>query len=416
MVGAAQSLLGIGVLLALCLALSENRREIPWRAVAVGLAMQVVLALLLLKVPVMHQAFLAVNDAVLAVQAATKAGTSFVFGYLGGGSLPFDEPYPGASFILAFNALPLILVISALSSLLFYWGILPLIVRGFAWLFRRIMGVGGAVGVGVAANIFVGMVEAPLFIRPYIGKLSRSELFVVMTAGMSTIAGTVMVLYATFLANIIDDAAGQILTASIISAPAAILVALMLVPGSKATEGGFRLPPPEASNSIEAVTIGTLQGVQLLLNVIAMLLVMVALVALANAILGLLPDIGGTPLTLERMLGWVMAPVCWLLGVPWAEAQTAGSLLGVKVILNELIAYLNMSKLPEGALSDRSALIMTYAICGFANFGSLGIMIGGLAAMAPERRSEIVQLGMKSILSGVVATCLTGATVGLLVW
>jgi CNT family concentrative nucleoside transporter len=411
-----QSLLGLGIFILFCWAISEGRREVPWRAVLVGVVFQIVLALVLLKVPPVQSFFILLNDAVLALQEATKAGTSFVFGYLGGSGTPFDLPYPGADFILTFQALPILIVMSALSSLLFYWGVLPFIVKLFSKVLEKTLGVGGAVGVGAAANIFVGMVEAPLFVRPYIKTLSRSELFVVMTCGMATIAGTVMVIYATFLTGIVENPLGQILTASLISAPAAIIVALIMVPGEQGTEGTFELPPPEAHGSMEAITIGTMQGVQLFVNVVALLLVMVALVALVNSMLGVLPDIAGAPLTLERMLGWIMAPVCWLMGIPWAEAQTAGTLMGVKTVLNEFIAYLNLSKLPEGSLSPRSSMIMTYALCGFANLGSLGIMIGGLIAIAPERRKEIVDLSGKSILSGTIATCMTGAVVGLLVW
>jgi CNT family concentrative nucleoside transporter len=411
-----QSLFGVVAFILICWALSEGRRRVPWRAVAVGVALQVVLALLLLKVPPVHSVFLVLNDAVLALQEATKAGTSFVFGYLGGGAAPFEATNPGAGFILTFQALPILLVMSALSALLFHWGVLPFIVKMISKGLEKTLGVGGAVGVGAAANIFVGMVEAPLFIRPYIKNLSRSELFVVMTCGMATIAGTMMVIYATFLTGVVDNPLGQILTASLISAPAAITVALILVPGEQGTEGAFKLPPPEANNSMEAITIGTMQGVQLFINVVALLLVMVALVALVNAMLGVLPDIAGAPLTLERMLGWVMAPICWLMGIPWAEARTAGTLMGVKTILNEFIAYLRLSQLPEGSLSPRSAMILTYALCGFANMGSLGIMIGGLIAMAPERRKEIVDLSGRSILSGTLATCMTGAVVGLILW
>ncbi|MGB0697141.1 MAG: NupC/NupG family nucleoside CNT transporter [Rhodospirillaceae bacterium] len=414
---ALQSLLGIVVFVGLCWAISENRKAVQWKPILIGIGIQIGAALILLKLPPVREIFLVLNNGVLALQEATRAGSSFVFGYLGGGTPPFDLPYPGADFILAFQALPLILVISALSALLFHWGILPAIVKGFAWAFKRAMGVGGAVGVSTAGNIFVGMVEAPLFVRPYIKSLSRSELFVVMTGGMATVAGTVMVLYASFLEGVVDNPIGQILTASLISAPAAIVIALLMVPRSadeEATEGEFKLPPPEAHTAMEAVTIGTTQGMRLYLNVIALLLVMTALVALANAVLSLLPDMGGGPLTLERILGWAMAPVCWLMGIPWAEAGTAGTLMGVKTILNEFIAFLQFGQMPPETMSERSRLILTYALCGFANFGSLGIMLGGLVAMAPERQKDIVGLGLRSLVSGTLATCMTGAVVGLI--
>jgi CNT family concentrative nucleoside transporter len=384
------------------------------KLIAAGLGLQLVLAAALLKLPLLKDLFLVLNDAVAALQAATQQGTSFVFGYLGGGPLPFEESQPGASFVLAFRALPLVLVVSALSALLFHWRILPLVVRGFAWALEKTLGVGGAVGVSAAANVFVGMVEAPLLVRPYLKALSRSELFMVMTCGMATIAGTMMVLYATILSAIVPDAIGHILTASIISAPAAIMVARLMVPETgPPTRGGLADESP-AGSAMEAVTQGTSAGVQLLINIVAMLVVLVALVHLVNLGLDLAPDVGDAPLTLQRLLGWIMAPVAWAMGVPWGEAATAGALLGTKTVLNEFIAYLDFAALPPEALGERARLIMTYALCGFANLGSLGIMLGGLAAMVPERRAEVVSLGLKSILSGTLATCLTGTVVGLL--
>jgi concentrative nucleoside transporter, CNT family len=416
----AQSILGIVVLTALAWAIGEGRRAPPWKVIAAGLAVQLGLAVVLLKVGFIKQAFLGLNAAVLALQEATRAGTGFVFGYLGGGALPFTESYPGASFVLAFQALPLILVMSALSALLFHWRVLPAIVKAFAWALRKTLGVGGPVGVAAAANIFIGMVEAPLMVRPYLRALSRSELFIVMTCGMATIAGTVMVLYATILAQVVPDAVGHILTASLISAPAAIMVARLMVPESgTATEsagaGTTVLEASDADSAMDAITKGTTAGVGLLINVIALLVVLVALVSLINLALGAFPDIAGAPLTLQRFLGWIMAPVVWLIGVPWGEATTAGALMGTKTILNEFIAYIDLSRLPAEALSDRSRLIMTYALCGFANFGSLGIMIGGMGTMVPERRGEIVGLGLKSIVSGTLATCLTAAVVGVII-
>jgi CNT family concentrative nucleoside transporter len=411
----AQSILGVALLLGAAWMVSENRRAVNSRLVGAGIALQVAMALLILKIPLFADLFLLLNRAVLAVDRATAAGTSFVFGYLGGAPLPFDEPFPGAGFVLAFKGLPILLVMSALSALLFHWRILPAIVRGFAWLLKRSLGLGGAVGLSTAANIFVGMIEAPLFIRPYLKELTRSELFILMTGGMATIAGTMMVLYATILGPVIPDALGHILTASLISAPAAVTVAIIMIPETGRPTAGDLTPPTADRSAIDAVTRGTTQGVELLIQIVAMLVVLVALVSLLNEALGLLPTVAGAPLTLERGLGWLMAPVAWMIGVPWEEAATAGSLLGVKVVLNEFLAYLQMAQLPTGALSERSELIMTYALCGFANFGSLGIMIGGLGAMAPERRSEVVGLGLKSIFSGMVATCLTGAIVGIII-
>ena len=410
-----QPLLGLGVILVLAWLASERRRAVSPRLVIAGLALQILLALLLLKLPLAQTAFLALTDLVLSVQRATQAGTELVFGFLGGGAAPFETRYPHNSFVLAFQALPLILVISAVSALLFHWRVLPPVVRGFAWLLRRTMGTGGALGLGAAANVFVGMTEAPLLIRPYLAGLSRSALFALMTCGMATVAGTVMVLYAGILADTVPDAMGHILTASLISAPAALMIAGILVPEHpEAADRAILAIPIESRSSMDAITRGTLDAIPLWLNILGMLIVMVALVSLANQIMGLLPAVAGEPLTAQRILGWAMAPVVWLIGIPWSEAQVAGSLMGIKTILNELIAYLELAGTASTELSDRSRLIMTYALCGFANLGSLGIMIGGLGAMAPARREEIVALGLKSVLAGTMATLTTGAVVALI--
>ena len=395
--------------------LSENRRAVPWRIVISGALLQIALAMLLLWVPLFRDGFLALNDLLSALEKSTQEGTRFVFGFLGGGPQPFEERPGTSSFVLAFRALPLILVVSALSSLLFYWGVLPAIVRAVSAVLEKVMGVGGAVGLSAAANIFVGMVEAPLVVRPYLKAMSRGELFIVMTCGMAGIAGTVMVLYAMILGPVMPDAMGHILSASIISAPAAILIAAVMVPPRGAPTSGKLMPPQPATSSMDALTRGTLDGLQLLLGIVAMLIVFIALVALANLAFGLLPAWNGSPVTLQRLLGWLMAPLVWLAGVPWQEAPSAGALMGTKTILNEFIAYVDMAQLPADALSARSRIIMTYALCGFANFGSLGILIGGMETMVPERRDEIVALGLRSIVSGTLATLMVGAVVGMLV-
>jgi CNT family concentrative nucleoside transporter len=425
-----QSASGVFALLGIAWALSENRRAVSLRQAVIGLIVTLLTAVALIKLPLVAHAFGAINDAVGAISAASRAGTSFVFGYLGGGALPFDLKAPGADFILAFQALPVVLIMSVLTTLLFYWRILPPVVRGMAWLLERTLGVGGAVGLSTAANIFLGMVEAPLFIRPYLAQLTRSELFLVMTGGMAGIAGTVLVLYATLLAPLVPDAGAHFVIASVLGAPAAILISLIMVPetSDKRTGGtlaeprvalreprvALRDPDMHASSTMDAIVKGTTAGLELLLNIVAMLIVLVALVYLANAILGLLPNVGGAAISMQRMLGYAMAPVCWLMGLPWPQAVTAGSLMGVKTVLNELIAYVDLSKLSPDALDPRSRLIMLYAMCGFANFGSLGIMIGGLGTMAPGRRDEINSLGLKSIVSGTLTTCLMGAIVGVL--
>ncbi len=411
-----QSIVGIFGLLALTFAFSENHRAVSIRQAAVGLAFTIVLAALFLRIPQLKVAFGVIGDAVNAVATATRAGTGFVFGYLGGGPLPFELKTPGNELVLALQALPVVLVMSVLTTLLFHWRILQPIVRGFGIVLERTLGVGGAVGLSTAANVFLGMVEAPLCIKPYLSRLTRSELFVVMTGGMAGIAGTVLVLYATVLGSVIPNAAGHLVVASVLGAPAAILVSLIMVPEDP---GGISSSvdkiAPVANSTMDAVVRGTSAGLELLLNICAMLIVLIALVHLVNGALGLLPEAAGGPVTLERALGIVMAPVCWLMGVPWNEAPTAGALMGMKTILNEFVAYLKMAALPPDALSERSRLIMLYAMCGFANFGSLGIMIGGLATMAPDRRDDVVSLGFKSIVSGTLSTCLIGAIVGALV-
>lgn len=403
-----QSVAGLLVLALAGWALSERRAAVRWRVPVSGIALQIVLALALTRLPGSREAFGAINDAMLALQSATQDGTRFVFGFLGGGEPPWIERPGTSAFVLAFQALPLVLTVSAISSLLFHWRVLPWVVRAFSCLLERSCGVGGAVGLSVSANVFVGMVEAPLLIRPYLERLTRSELFVVMTAGMASIAGTVMGLYAAIVARVQPDAMAHILVASLLSAPAAITVARMMVPETRAGTGGRAELPHDSGSAMDAVTRGTLDGMTLLLNIVAMLIVLVALVSLANAVLSAL----GVP-SLQTLLGWVMAPVVWLAGVPWSEAPAAGALMGTKTVLNELIAYVDLANLPPGTLSERSRLIMTYALCGFANFGSLGIMIGGMGAMAPSRRTEIVALGMKSIVSGTIATLMMGAVIGL---
>ena len=408
-----QSAFGICVIVALAWLLSENRRAFPWRTVAAGLVLQAALALFLLKVPVARAGLLALNGAVDALTTATKTGSSFVFGFVGGGAPPFAVTNPAGMVSFAFQILPLVLVISALSALLWHWRILQLIVNAIAFALRKLMNIGGAVGLGSAATIFLGMVEAPLLIRPYLSRLTRSELFTLMTVGLASVAGTVFFLYASILKNVVPGALGHILIASMMSLPAAILVSRIMIPGEAgvATESASDL---KYRSSMDAIARGTEDGLKIYLQILAMLLVMVALVSLADTILRNLPWVWGAPLSLERMFGWLFAPVVWLFGVPWGEAATAGSLMGIKTILNELIAYLNMAALPAGALDPRATLIMVYAMCGFANLGSVGIMIAGMSTLAPERRDEIVPLALRAIVSGTMASGLTGAMIGLL--
>jgi CNT family concentrative nucleoside transporter len=400
-----QGLAGVAGLLLLAFIFSENRRAVPLRAVWAGLLLQFLLALLLLKLPFAKDVFFYLNEFLSSVEKATEAGTALVFGYLGGGAAPFAVTDANSTFIFAFRALPIVLVVSALSALLFHWGVLQWVVRIISWLLERAMRVGGVVGLSTAANVFVGMVEAPLLVRPYLARVSRGELFAIMVGGMASIAGTVLFLYASILGRVIPDAVAHLLIASIVSAPAALVIAFVMVPPVGAATGGDLELKSDATSSMDALTQGTLGGAQLLINIIAMLVVFVALVTLVNLAIA--------PYTLQGMLGWLLAPLAWLAGVPWAEARAGGMLLGTKTVLNELVAYIDLANMPS--LSERSRLLMTYALCGFANFGSLGIMIGGMSTMCPGRRAEIVSLGMKSIVAGTLATCLTAATVGFII-
>ncbi len=413
-----QGLAGLIAIPLIAWLLSENRKYIVGngltRILVIGMVLQFLIALLLTKLPAAEALFLGLNELMLSLEQATLKGTQFVFGFLGGGETPFETSNPGANFILAFRALPIVLVISALSALLHHWRILPWLVKSISTMLQRSMNIGGALGLASAANIFMGMVEAPLLVRPYLARMSRAELFALMTTGMATIAGTMLALYASVLGGVIPNALGHILTASLISAPAALMLALIMVPQQQSHTPGEMTENLPYSNSMDAITYGTIEGLKLLANIVAMLIVLIALVSLANQLLGLLPDVFDAPLSLQRLLGWLLSPLAWLMGIPWQEAQTAGALLGTKVILNEFIAYLNLAALPADSLSERSRLVLTYALCGFANLGSLGIMIGGIGAMVPERRSEIAGLGLKSIVSGVLATCLTGTVIGII--
>ena len=410
-----QSLFGLIVFVAIAWSISEDRHAVVWRTVIAGIALQIVLAALLLKLPVSRVVFQWLGAGVGVLREAAQAGKSFVFSYLGGATMPFMVEAPASAFILAFQALPLILIVSALTALFYYWRILPGLVRAFSRVLEHTMGIGGASGIAAAANVFIGMIEAPLLIRPYPARLDRSDLFLVMGCGMATIACTVLVLYATNLDGIIPDAAGHLLTASLMNAPAAIVMAKLMVPGPAVIDREqLDIQRSGDESAMDAVARGAIEGASLLINVIAMLIVLVALVHLANVLVGLLPDIDGQPLSLQRLLGWVMAPFMWLVGVPWSEAVEAGKLMGIKTVLNEFLAYIELAKLNPGALSERSTLIIGYALCGFANLGSLGIMIGGLASIVPERRSEIAGLGMRSILAGTLATLSTGAVVGII--
>lgn len=414
--------LGLAMLLLLAYLCSENRRAIPWRAVLAGVVVQLGLAFLLIRFPPASAIFFLLTDGVDALQQATDAGTVFVFGYLGGGAAPFALAHPESSFILAFRVLPLVLVISALSALGFYYHTLQRLTIFFAWLLRRTMGLSGPLALGASVHIFVGMIEAPLLIRPYLARMQRGELFALMTCGMAGIAGTVMAIYAAMLEPTVPGALRSILAASVISTPAALAVAALMVP--------FRPPEPGAASAqltednppasaMDAIVRGAMDGVGPLVNIVVMLLVTVALVALVNMPLGLvppgwLPAALGPSLTLQSIFALPFRPVMWLIGVPWDQAGAAAGLMAEKTVLNEFVAYLHLAHLPAEVLDDHSRRILTFALCGFANFGSLGIMLGGLGAMVPARRAEVVGLGLRSLLAGTIATCMSGAVAGVI--
>ncbi len=404
------SFLGIGWLL------SEDKKNVDFSSAALAVLLQIALAMLTTRVSYVRSGLLWVSQGINEIKNATMTGTSFVFGYLGGADLPFVLKEGGNSFIFAFQPLPMIMVVSALSMLLFHWKVLPVVVNGFSWALRKTLGVGGALGVCAAAKVFLGQTDAPLLIRPYLKSLSRSELFTVMTLGMATTSATIMILYATILEGTIANPISHILTASVINVPAAIAISRVIVPHTGNNTEGDLVIPYEFSSSMDAIAQGANDGLKLFLGIITMLIVALASVAIINSMLGLLPHIAGEAVSLERILGVVLAPIIWMMGIPWQEAFAAGNVLGTKAVLNEVMGFLSLSKLPPEALGPRTNLMMTYALCGFANFSSIGILIGGLGGMAPERRGEIVELGFKALIAGTMASCMSGTVVGLLWW
>jgi CNT family concentrative nucleoside transporter len=417
-----QSLLGLIVIPLMAWLLSEDRRALPLATVvrftATGITLQFLIAGLFILVPPAAGLFGLLASAVAALQAATGEGMKFLFGYLAGGPSPFPVTDPSKGFVLALQALPLVVIVSVLSRLLYHWGIMQRMVGFLGKLLMRTMGVSGPLGTTAAANIFVGMVEAPLLARPYLETMSRGGLFAVMTTGMATVAGTVMALYASFLEPVLPGAVGHLLVASLMSAPAALLLARLMVPwGDDAGTGhdaDLGEVEPGTGSVMDAIATGTTDGARLLVSIAAMLLVMVALVALANMALGAATAPLGLNLSVEKVFGWVLTPLALIIGIEWSEAAQAGQLIGIKTVLNELLAYVQLAATGPEAMSGRTRLILTYALCGFANFGSLGIMTGGLIAMCPARRTDILALGPRSLISGTLATLMTGAVIGVI--
>ena len=410
-----QGLLGLALILVLCWLFSEQRSALPgWRWIAGALALQIALAIAIVKIPVVWAAIGLANQAVSAIEQATLVGSSYMFGYLGGAKPPFAIEGGGAPpVIIAFQILPLIIVFSALAALLWHWRILGAIVRALSWGLRRTLKVSGVVGLSAGANIFLGVVESPLAVRAYFDRMSRAELFAVMVLAMSTISGAILVLYAQTLSHVLPNAVGHMISASLISLPAAILIARIMMPGDGATAAEDGAAGLRYDSSLDALTRGTMDGVQLFLAVIGVIIVAFALVALIDQGLSHLPAVGVEVVTLHRVLGWVFAPVMWTMGVPWDQAQDAGALMGTKSILNEYVAYLQMAALPSGTFDPRSQLVVVYSLCGVANLASVGLIISTIGTLAPGRRAEVAALGMKSWLAGNLASMMTGSVIGL---
>jgi len=416
-----RGLLAIALMVLLAWVISEDRSARPtWRWIAGALALQAGLALLIVRVPFVWDAVTLANEAVAAIERATLDGSSYMFGYLGGAPLPFELAQgTEAPVIIAFQILPLVIVFSALAALLWHWGVLRWLVDGLSFLLRRTLRVSGVVGLSGGANMFLGVVESPLVVRAYFAQMSRADLFQVMVLAMATISGAILILYATTLSRTVPDAVGHMISASLISLPAALLIAKLMVPGEASAEG----EEPDAGSqglkfesSIDAIIKGTMDGMQLFLAVIAVIIVVFALVSLADQLLALLPMVDGEPLSLKRAFGWLFSPLMWLIGVPWAEAQAAGSLMGTKAILNEYVAYLELAALPPSTFAPRSLLIVTYALCGVANLASIGLLVSTIGTLCPERRAEVAGLGVRSWIAGNMATAMTGAWIGLITW
>ena len=412
-----QPILGFFALLLLGVVFSENIKAIKIKYLVSAVVIQVVLAYMLINLPIISSFFEYLSYGVMTLKDANDYGTAFVFGYLSDGApnAPFEISNQANTFIFAFGGLTLIIVMSAISALLWHWRVIPVLVNALAVIFKKPLDVGGPVGLSATANIFLGQVEAPLLVRPYLAAMSKNELLILMTVGMSTIAGSVMVIYTTMLSPIYGTGLiGHFLTASLISVPAGIMYANMMIPSEKKTDFPEDNSTKMYSGTMDALTRGTQAGIEIFLNVAAMLIVVMALVFLVNATLGVLPDFQGQPLTMERIFGWIFAPLAWCMGIPWAESQLAGELLGFKTILNEFVAYLYLADTNSYALSERSNLIMLYALCGFANFSSVGILLSGMSAMVPERRDDLISVTGKALWAALLASCMTGFIVGII--
>ncbi|MEK9649787.1 MAG: nucleoside transporter C-terminal domain-containing protein [Gammaproteobacteria bacterium] len=410
-----QITLGFIGLTLLAVPLSAKKSAINYRHILIAIVFQIILAFALIKVPFIIKIFSYLSEGVIALQAATTQGTTFVFGYLGGGSAPFMDGGSGSSLIFAFGILPLIVVMSCITALLWFWKVLPFVIRGFSKVFEKLFNIGGPIGLGATANIIMGQVEAPLLVRPYLSKMTKKELLILMTAGMSTVSGSIMIALVMMLqpqfvdVNLIQ----HLITASILSIPAAIMYSNIMIPSNEATEFDADAVPKIYESSMDAITRGTRDGLEIALNVGAILIAFIALVSLADSILGLLPSVGDAPLSLQRILGWIFAPIVWLMGVPWSESIEAGKLLGIKTALNEFVAYAQLAVIEDGLLSERTKLITLYGLCGFANFSSVGILVSGIGAMSPERKKDLIDISIKALVGATLASCMTGLVIGI---
>lgn len=413
-----QSLLGIIVFLGLCWLISENKRKFPFGLLIGGLGLQLVLVLGFFALPGAQAVLESIGHGVEALSKATDKGTQFIFGYLGGDQA--QDPYVRATdqpaFIFALKVLPLIIFISALSALLWHWHILKWIIWGFGMIFRKTIGLGGASALGVSSGIFLGNVESLILIKAYLEKLTRSELFLLMVVGLANVAGSTMIAYVGILSGVLPHAAGHILAASIISAPAAVLMARIILPEVE-KDGAFQADYESAlkyDSSMDAVTKGTSDGLQVAVSIAAILIVMVAFAALIDQILTVFGPVFGAPLSLSRLLGYVFSPLAWLIGVEAKEVPMAGNLLGVKMVLTEFVAFIQLGNIPLEEMSPRTRMLLTYALCGFANIGSVGISVTGFSVLMPDRRADIMALIWKALVAGFLATCLSAAVVGII--
>ena len=409
-----QIIIGFIGLIVIALPFSENLNIINYKYIIYGILSQVILAAILLKIPIVISAFELLGNGVIVLQEATMEGASFVFGYP---PSDMDSPYRSLLETFAFGVLPYIIVMACVSAILWYWGVLPFIVNLISKACQRLFNIGGPVGLGAAANIFVGQVEAPLLIRPYVSKLSNKELLILMTAGMATVAGSVMVALISILDNAFADEnlIQHFITASVLSVPAAIMYANIMIPSNSITDFNENKIPRVYKSTMDAVTRGSSDGANIAVSVGTILIAVIALVYIVNSFLGLVANQFGFDLSIEIILGYIFAPIAWLMGIPWNEAIIAGELLGIKTTLNEFVAYPGLASLDSGELSDRSKLITFYSLCGFANFSSVGILISGITAMAPERKDDLINVSFKALVGATLASCMTGLIVGLFI-